>query len=403
MTCRCIGALKRGSRDGALAGDASVNATKALVPARRVRSILFVEYASDWTGPAKSLSLLLAGLRRRNFQIAVVAPRDSHTAHRYRSEGYRVCTVQSLTKRHLPSLLAILRAEQPDLVYVNNLSGATRLTYLAARLLRLPIAVHVRSMAWRTNWLKAFYLRDVDAVICVSQAAAEPLKRFVRTERLHVVYNGIEVCAESKRSDEKNDKSCLESRGRNDRTCSIAVVAHLTSRKNQMAAIEAIQTLRESSVPARLMLLGSLDREPDYVSSLVARIETLGLSDRVEVLGFKEDVQGILSGVDILLHTALEDPHPRAVLEAMAVGIPVVALNVDGVSETVVNGDTGLLVDPDGGDLAEALRLLIEDPELRIRMGAAGRERAETCFSADSTTEGVADVIQRILLTPSAV
>jgi glycosyltransferase involved in cell wall biosynthesis len=146
-------------------------------------------------------------------------------------------------------------------------------------------------------------------------------------------------------------------------------------------------------------MVGRLDRDPPYVEGLRSSIVQLGLDDHVVMTGLRTDVGRLLAAADVFLHTALEDPHPRAVIEAMASGLPVVALAVDGVSETVVDGETGFLVSSPctALALADPVSRLLESPELSRAMGDRGRERTRLLFSADRTAREVADVILELI------
>jgi glycosyltransferase involved in cell wall biosynthesis len=146
-------------------------------------------------------------------------------------------------------------------------------------------------------------------------------------------------------------------------------------------------------------MVGRLDRDPDYVDSLRASIREYGLQDRAIVTGLRADVPKLLAASDVFLHTARVDPHPRAVIEAMAAGLPVVALAVDGVTETVVDRETGFLVSwpCHGSFLAKPMARLLESPDRRRTMGERGRERVCRLFSADRTAREVVDVIRGLL------
>ena len=105
----------------------------------------------------------------------------------------------------------------------------------------------------------------------------------------------------------------------------------------------------------------------------------------------------------MLLHAALADPHPRAVLEGMAAALPVAAFAVDGVSETVRPGESGILAAAgDGEELGRALIRIMTSPDGGARMGAKGREVAENEFSVDRTARGVAQVLDEVLVTAVA-
>jgi glycosyltransferase involved in cell wall biosynthesis len=123
----------------------------------------------------------------------------------------------------------------------------------------------------------------------------------------------------------------------------------------------------------RAALVGDGPGLGEVVTALRAR----GLSDRVELLGARGDVSDVLARSDVFVLSSRSEGFPVSILEAMAAGLPVVATDVGGVAEAVVDGETGILVpagDPEA--LAAALRRLVADPALRRRLGAAGRTRA---------------------------
>src|SRR5690606_11969512 len=115
----------------------------------------------------------------------------------------------------------------------------------------------------------------------------------------------------------------------------ILSASHITPRKGQDYAITAMRELLRTAPQAHLCLVGGLDRDPAYVDHLRNMIDEMGIGSNVHILGFRSDIQRLLRGADVFLHTALSDPHPRAVLEAMSAELPVVAFATDGVIETV--------------------------------------------------------------------
>ena len=102
-----------------------------------------------------------------------------------------------------------------------------------------------------------------------------------------------------------------------------------------------------------------------------------------------------MAALDVLVQPSLTEAGPRAPLEAMAMGRPVVGTRVEGTAEEVVDGETGILVEPrEGPALAHAIAALLDDPPRRIRMGRAGRARVEKFYSLETTADLIQGVYQ---------
>lgn len=177
-----------------------------------------------------------------------------------------------------------------------------------------------------------------------------------------------------------------------------AVVGQLTPWKGQDHAVRILARLREEHPEVRLLLAGSpkfvspatrYDNRA-YVRDLHELAASLGLGDRVAFLGEVEDVPALLRAVDVALVPSWEEPFGRAVTEALAMEVPVVATSVGGPAEVVDDGAHGFLLRP--GDLdgwTEAVARLVSDPELRSEMGCRGRARIERDFSMSQYVDAV--------------
>ena len=121
-----------------------------------------------------------------------------------------------------------------------------------------------------------------------------------------------------------------------------------------------------------------------------------GIGDRVHLLGWRRDVESVYAAMDIFLLTSLWEGLPRSVLQARASGLPVVATAVDGTPEAVRDGDTGFLVEAhDVEGAAERVLRLLDDPELRRRMGEAARLEMEE-FRIQSMVERQDELYRRL-------
>ncbi|MGO9489075.1 MAG: glycosyltransferase family 4 protein [Solirubrobacteraceae bacterium] len=186
----------------------------------------------------------------------------------------------------------------------------------------------------------------------------------------------------------------------------LGVVAQLSPWKGQDTAIEALSLLRRQGIDAHLLLIGSAkfvaastryDNEA-YLRRLHELADCAGLGDRVSFLGEREDVPELIRALDLLLLPSWEEPFGRAVIEAMALEVPVLATNVGGPAEIVEDGVQGLLLAPRRPEAwAEAAGALAADPERRVQMGRAGRRLAEQRFGLEHLVRAMGDVYERAL------
>lgn len=357
--------------------------------------ILFVSHTAETVGPTNSLYVLVKPLSDR-YDVSVLLPGSGAFFETLTQTGIPVIGVPTLDKTSIPGLVQIMRRNQYDLVYGNNTSGAIRNAFIAAKVARIPFICHVRGMGRTKSWRDLFYLRYSDAVIAVSEACAGAIAQYTRPDRLHVVHNGIRP---QNGTDQADQVETLDAElGLRPDDTVVLSLAHLKPRKGQGYAVEAANVLIPDVPSLRLLLAGNLDRDAGYVEKIRTMIETAERDAHVSLLGFRSDVHRLLRRADVFVHTALADPHPRAVIEAMAAGVPVVAFAVDGVAETVVDGETGYLVPTgDTNALADAMRRLATDQSLRERLGENAKRRAEEHFSAERTTRQVAGIIDRVL------
>lgn len=222
------------------------------------------------------------------------------------------------------------------------------------RLQRSPIERMLLRVCARTN----------ARLVCVSDAIAEQVATILpgARDKISVIPNGV---------DDRFLQIRREPGESGGRRLSLLMVGSLIPRKAPRLAVEALRQLAGRS-NAKLLVVGD---GPER-ASLVGMVETFGLRDRV---GFEgqlppEQIPELLSRCNALVLTSRFEGRPNVVLEAMAAGLPVLATRIPGVTEIVEDEVTGLLFEPDdAGALAECILRLERDPELGMRLGAAGR------------------------------
>jgi glycosyltransferase involved in cell wall biosynthesis len=297
-------------------------------------------------------------------------------------------------------MVRLIRGGRFDLVYGNNTSRSCRNALIAAKLAGARFIGHFRTMANGKPRLRFAHLNLADAVIAISNACARALAGRILKSKVRVVYNGVEIndfaaCPDGLRARLRGELGFRAG------VPAVVSVGNLTPRKGQHHAVAAIADARRRGVDLDLRLVGLLDRKPEYVADVRRQVLELGVQECVTFAGFKSDVTNILSVTDILVHTAASEAFGRALIEAMAAGVPVVAFAVDGVEEIVVDGKTGFLVpEGDTAAMADALSRLASDPPLRRWLGENGRARVLEHFSAEQTALRVRGIIEDLFCPP---
>lgn len=282
-----------------------------------------------------------------------------------------------------------IRHFQPDIVhtwlFTGNLWGR-----LAAKLARSPVIiagemtiVPAEQLPFYNFPINKLLAHWTDMITANSQAGIERLHQDgFKARKLHLIYHGVDI---QRFSPEKTNQYRGEIRkklGIEMDVVTICVMARMTQQKGQAVFLQAVKRVVDAGLDVRCLLIGD---GPDR-DSLEALTLSLGLSEKVLFLGYRQDTPELLSASDIFALSSYWEGLPNAVLEAMSMGLPIVATNVSGTAEVVQDGITGFLVPPGNQDaMADSLMSLMKDPHLRDRMGKAGRNRCVEEFSLEHT------------------
>jgi sugar transferase (PEP-CTERM/EpsH1 system associated) len=272
----------------------------------------------------------------------------------------------------LVRLVARLRQLRPHVLHTHNPSPHV-FGSLAARTLGIPVLVHTKHGRNRPHYRPAVLLNRLAACLshCVvsvshdSAAVARCIER-VPAHKVRVIHNGIDL-----------DSFAPEPRAVSGATLRAIHVARLSPIKDQRTLLQAVRRVVDAEPGFHLDIVG----DGPMREELVTLCHELQLSEQVRFLGFREDVRELLATADCYVLSSVSEGVSLTLLEAMAMGLPVVATAVGGNPEVVAHGETGLVV-PAGSPerLAEALLALIRHPNQARRMGQAGRQRVEEHF-----------------------
>ena len=181
----------------------------------------------------------------------------------------------------------------------------------------------------------------------------------------------------------------------------IGLIGRMSPLKGHAIALQALQRLRQRGLPVTLCIAGG-DAGSPAGAALRAQIERMALQDAVEWVGLRQDISAVIASVDVVIvPSTYPESFGRSVIEAQAVGRPVIASRIGALPELVREGQSGLLVPPgDARTLAEAIERLIADPSLRQRCVEAGRRQVEADRTAERMVERTLEVYEECLRRP---
>jgi glycosyltransferase involved in cell wall biosynthesis len=331
-------------------------------------------------GPAWHAILLTAGLDPGRFSTTLIAgsvgPEEGDFAGVARARGVEPVVIPELVRPIRPhrdlmalrKLVRCFRRLRPDIVHT-HMAKAGALGRLAARLARVPRLVHTfhghvldgyfSPLAARSFLaVERRLARRTDRLVAVSPQVRMTLLAMGigRPEQVEAIPLGLDlarfVAARPDRARVRQDLG-LPPAAR-----ILAIVGRLVPIKDHATLFAAVRRLDPE---VHLLVLG----DGESRGRLRALARDLGLSDRVHFLGWRQDLEVILAGVDVVVCCSLNEGTPVALIEAMAAGVPVVGTDVGGVGDLVVPGQTGWLVPPrDPAALAAAIREVLAAPAL---------------------------------------
>ncbi len=246
------------------------------------------------------------------------------------------------------------------------------------------------------HWVYRIFIPSVDRVVCVSNASLESFEiRWKQCAPAIRVWNGIRPERVAFSGEAIEIREPLGASGSAPVVCNIANIGH---RKGHDVLVGAMSMVRERLPQAQCWIAGSMEHEPRTVEALRGAIEQHQLQKNVSLLGRRRDVPDLLHASDLFVLSSRQEGFPITILEAMAAGKPVIATDVGGCAEAVVDGETGLIVPPEDPEaLAEAILSLLQDPGRAEAMGEAGRDRIQREFTVDRMVERHLELYQRLV------
>ena len=296
--------------------------------------------------------------------------------------------------RLLRQLVEYLRANPYTIVHTHN-SVTGVVGRMAARIAQVPLVIHTThgfhfhdGMSAVARWpyvaIERGMARMCDVLLFQNREEFRQLRPLGLQPRLggYFVGNGIDLGQFAARASLPQNQRPI-----------ILCVARLEPVKNQGMLFQALEVLKARFNP-EVWLVGDGPLQSQYE----AHLQAVGLADSVKFLGYRYDIPQLTAAADVSVLTSLKEGIPRSLMQSMAVGVPVVATDVKGTREVVVDGKTGFLVPlNDAETLAERIGRLLASPSLRREMGARAVEHVRREFCEAQVTRRLVDIYRRTL------
>jgi L-malate glycosyltransferase len=361
-----------------------------------------------WTGTAEPVLALVRGLLERQQRVALGVPAGSQVEDLARKAGIPLLEGLRLDRRFHPwswlqdlrQLNTFLRHTPVDVLHTH----LSHDHWLGSCTLALPkrgkrrTTVHVRTVhtlrqpkALTSHWLLR---HGADHLITVSIALRREVIDELRVAAPQVTV--VSGAVDSQRFHPAASGAHLrEEFGLRPQTPLVGIVARIAPSRGHLTLLDAFARVHTTLPEARLLIVGKGEFRPQ----VERRVQQLGLVESVIFAGYREDdLPEVLAALDLFVLIASgSEGSCRAVLEAMAVGKPVVAARVGALAEIVLDGETGLLVDPHSPvELVLAISMFLRLPEQARQMGLRGRQRIERSFSRERQVGDVVHLYEQL-------
>lgn len=358
-------------------------------------TILYLDINTEWRGGQRQLLWMGEGLRRHGGRPIFALRTGVPLAERARASGIEVIAIDPLIAEWGPWTVLRLRRviEREKVAIVHAQSGHTMaLAALASAGTRAKIVFARRVITpLRSNRPTRWKYARAHRLISVSRAGVDGLLRAgVKPDRVRVIPSGVPLANPASPA----TAELLSSFGVPAGAPLAVLVASLSGAKDPSTFVRAMQVARREVPALHALIVGDGPlREP-----LAAEISALDLEGVVHLTGFRTDPESLEAAANVVVLTSKSlEGTPGVLLDALALGKPIVATNVGGVPEVIEDGISGILVSAgDANALGQSIARVLREPALAARLSAGAIARAPT-FSIENTVNRTMDVYRELL------
>jgi len=286
----------------------------------------------------------------------------------------------------------VIKDKKIDILHSHNAAAHVNGVFWA-KCNRIPI-VHTKHgnvlpfQTFKHEWQNKLAARWTNCLVAVSQEIQKKVIEGynVPSDKVVLIHNGININRFQCKHNEANSE--------NQKVFRIGAVGRLSPEKDYLTMLKAIRDIINNDFNIQLDIVGDGDQKQE----LQEEARSLGISEQINFLGERHDIPELLNQFDVFVQSSLMEGMSLTILEAMASGLPVVATDVGGNPEVIVDKQTGFLVSKKNpAQLAEAIINIISDCTLIKKMGNAGRKRIEENFGISTMVQQYLNIYQEIL------
>jgi len=381
--------------------------------------VLFIVNALGEGGTEKSLADLLPGLRDAGVESRILMLRsrgDEGVEQPLRRAGFDIGTIAATSAvGRIRAIRRVIRSFDPDIVHTMLFeagllgrlaavrTGSTTLVSLVNQTYGAERRADPRLRPWKLRVVQGVDLILAHLVTDHFHAVSDAVRSdavsglLLPDDKVSVIRRGRRVESLPVATSERRDRARMSLSLEYDAHVLVAV-GRQEYAKGHRYLVEAMERLVD--VPNLVLLV--VGREGNETTVLQRLMEVAGptVSARIRFLGHRPDVAAVLAAGDVFVFPSLFEGMPGALIEAMAIGLPTVASDIDPIREVTEGVECGLLVptrDADG--LAAAIRRLLDDPEAARQMGGAGRQAFEERYTIDASVAAFLDLYRDLVTT----
>ena len=274
-----------------------------------------------------------------------------------------------------------------------------RLTSALGSEIGVPSSAHLRDIIGLSQGAVR-QLNANRALVAVSQAVRDyHAAQGIDAARMHVVYNGIDT---ERPARGRSAVPLRDELGLPADAFLVATIGQICLRKGQDVFANAAIIAAPKMPDSHFLVIGERYSEKTesvlYEEAIGFEVGVAGLSGRFHRLGYRSDIERLLTEIDLVVHCARQEPFGRVLLEAAAAERPIIATTVGGTGEMLVDSESAILIPPDNPEcLADAMVRLHGDPPQRRRIAAAAKARVMARFSAEKSARGLGEIWRIVL------